>query len=366
MTVLTPELLHRIRSRAAGYDASNSFFVEDLAELADVGYLTSRPLLEVARDQRLLAAHAPATALGLAMHLVVVGIARVLHERGDTSLDWITRDAANGEVFAFGNSEAGNDQVMFDSRTIATALADGSYSFTGTKIFTSMSPAWTRLSLFGRDGDTLVHGVLSREAAGWRNLGDWNTLGMRATQSYTTVLDGAVVPASRITRTLPVGPSADPYIFGLFSNFLLLVSSVYAGIADRALELGVAAAKRRQSLKTGTSYAQDPDIRYQLATAAITLDSLAPQIEKLAADVDGLVNHGADWFRYLVGTKTRVVDAAREVIETALRVSGGQGYQADSELTRLYRDALAGLFQPSDPESAHGTIATNLLGPIEL
>jgi alkylation response protein AidB-like acyl-CoA dehydrogenase len=369
VTVLTPELLERIRSRAAGYDATNSFFVEDLAELTDVGYLKSRPLLEVARDQRLLAAHAPATALGLAMHLVVVGIARVLKERGDSSLDWITKDAANGEVFAFGNSEAGNDSVMFDSRTVATPLGDGSYAFTGTKIFTSMSPAWTRLSLFGRDDSDpenpkLVHGVLSRSAEGWRNLGDWNTLGMRATQSYTTVLDGAVVPANRITRVLPVGPSPDPYIFGLFSNFLLLVSSVYAGIADRALELGVAAANRRQSLKSGASYAQDPDIRYQLATAAITLDSLGPQVESLASDVDGLVNHGADWFRYLVGTKTRVVDAAREVVDVALRVSGGAGYAADAELTRLYRDALAGLFQPSDPESAHATIAANLLGPL--
>jgi alkylation response protein AidB-like acyl-CoA dehydrogenase len=365
VTLLTPALLERIRSRAAGYDAANEFFVEDLAELTDAGYLRSRPLLDVARDQRLLAAHAPATALGLSMHLVVVGIARVLSERGDDSLAWITQDAANGEVFAFGNSEAGNDQVMFDSRTVATPQPDGSYAFTGTKIFTSMSPAWTRLSLFGRDGDQLVHGVLSRDAPGWSYLGDWNTLGMRATQSYTTVLQGATVPASHITRVLPVGPSADPYIFGLFANFLLLVSSVYAGIADRALELGVASANRRQSLKSGKSYAQDPDIRYQLATAAITLDSLGPQIESLAADVDGLVNHGAQWFRYLVGTKTRVVDAAREVVETALRVSGGAGYAADAELTRLYRDALAGLFQPSDPESAHSTIANNLLGPLE-
>ena len=370
MTLLTPELLEHIRSRAAGHDADNTFFTEDLAALTDVGYLRSRPLLEVARDQRLLAAHAPATALGIAMHLVVVGIARVLSERGDSSLDWILKDAANGQVFAFGNSEAGNDQVMFDSRTVATPRGDGSYAFTGTKIFTSMSPAWTRLSLFGRDDSdpdnpVLVHGVLTRDAAGWTNLGDWNTLGMRATQSYTTVLDGAVVEASRITRILPVGPSADPYIFGLFSNFLLLVSSVYAGIADRALELGVASANRRKSLKTGKSYAQDPDIRFQLATAAITRDSLGPQIEKLAADVDGQVNHGADWFRYLVGTKTRVVDAAREVVEVALRVSGGAGYSADAELTRLYRDALAGLFQPSDPESAHGTIANNLLGPLD-
>jgi alkylation response protein AidB-like acyl-CoA dehydrogenase len=374
VTALNDDLLARIRSRAAGYDRDNAFFTEDLDDLRAAGYLRSRPLLEVARDQRLLAAHAPATALGINMHLVVVGIARVLHERGDTSLDWITADAEAGELFAFGNSEAGNDQVMFDSRTKAEPQPDGSYLFTGTKIFTSLSPAWTRLAVFGRDdsrasddaGSVLVHGVLTRETPGHRAVGEWNPLGMRATQSFTTVLDGARVAPERITRILPVGPVADPYIFGLFVDFLLLISSVYAGIADRALELAVENVATRRSLKTGTSYAQDPDIRWQLADAAMALDSLGPQIEGLARDVDGLADHGSAWFRLLVGTKTRSVDVARSVVETAIRVSGGSAYSADTELSRLYRDALAGLFHPSDPESAHATVATNLLGALEL
>ena len=89
MTVLTPELLARIRDRAAGYDRDNTFFTEDLAELRAAGYLGPRSLLETARDQRLLAAYAPATALGINMHLVWVGVARVLAERGDSSLDWV-------------------------------------------------------------------------------------------------------------------------------------------------------------------------------------------------------------------------------------------------------------------------------------
>ena len=369
MTVLDADLLARIRSRAAGYDRDNAFFADDLDDLRAAGYLASRPLLEVARDQRLLAAHAPATALGINMHLVVVGIARVLHERGDSSLDWILDDAAAGELFAFGNSEAGNDQVMFDSRTKAAPQPDGSYLFTGTKIFTSLSPVWTRLAIFGRDDSDaaepkLVHGVLTRDTPGHRAVGDWNPLGMRATQSCTTVLDEARVSASRVTRILPVGPANDPYIFGLFAGFLLLISSVYAGIADRALELAVSNVAVRTSMKTGLAYSQDPDIRWQLADAAIALDSLAPQIEALARDVDGMADHGAAWFRLLVGTKTRSVDVARSVVETAIRVSGGSAYSADTELSRLYRDALAGLFHPSDPESAHGTVATSLLGPL--
>lgn len=366
--ILTPDLLGRVRERAPGYDRDNAFFTEDLDDLRAAGYLAPRSLLATARDQRLLAAHAPATALGINMHLVWVGVARVLHDRGDTSLDWVLRDAEAGELFAFGNSEPGNDLVLWDSLTKVETV-DGGYSFTGTKIFTSLAPAWTRLGVFGKlddsDGPRLVHGFLTREDAGVTTLDDWDTLGMRATGSNTTKLDHAVVSTERISRFLPVGPNADPFVFAIFANFLLLIGSVYAGIADRALELGVEAAHRRTSLKSGLTYASDPDIRWRLADAALALDALAPDLETVAADVDGLVDHGADWFRRLTGAKHRATETARRVVDQAMRVAGGGGYRSSSELARLQRDVLAGIYHPSDTESVHATVATNLLGPIE-
>lgn len=367
MSPLTPDLLARIRERAPGYDRDNAFFTEDLDELRDAGYLAPRSLLDTVRDQRLLAAHAPATALGINMHLVWVGVARVLHERGDASLAGVLRDAEAGELFAFGNSEPGNDLVLWDSLTRAETV-DGGYAFTGTKIFTSLAPAWTRLGVFGKtdgpDGPRLVHGFLTRDDPGVTTLDDWDTLGMRATQSHTTRLDRAVIPTERITRILPVGPNADPFVFAIFANFLLLIGSVYAGIADRALELGVEAAHRRTSLKTGLTYAADPDIRWRLADAALALDALRPDLETLAADIDGLVDHGGDWFRLLTGAKHRATETARRVVDQAMRVAGGGGYRSSSELARLQRDVLAGIYHPSDPESVHATVATNLLGPL--
>ncbi|MBI5161526.1 MAG: acyl-CoA/acyl-ACP dehydrogenase [Micrococcales bacterium] len=364
---LDPELLQRIRARAAGYDRDNAFFTEDLDELRAAGYLAPRPLLETVRDQRRLAAFAPATALGINMHLVWVGVARVLAERGDHSLDWVLADAAAGELFAFGNSEPGNDLVLWDSLTVAEPAADGGVAFTGTKVFTSLAPAWTRLGVFGKqtaDGEPrLVHGFLTRDTPGWRALEDWDTLGMRATQSQTTVLEGAVVPAERIARILPVGPSADPFVFAIFASFLLTIGSVYAGIADRALELAVAAAQRRRSLRTGEPVAQDPDIRWRIADAALALDALRPDLEKLAADVDAAADHGADWFRLLTGAKHRATESARSVVDQAMRVAGGSGYAAGGELARLQRDVLAGIYHPSDTESVHATVASNLLGP---
>jgi alkylation response protein AidB-like acyl-CoA dehydrogenase len=258
------------------------------------------------------------------------------------------------------------------------SAVEGGFAFTGTKIFGTLSPAWTRFGIFGKqtegpgteNGPRLVHGFLRRETAttpidGVTILDDWDTLGMRATQSRTTKLDHAIIAEEAITRFLPVGPNADPFVFGVFSNFLLLIGSVYAGIADRALELAVEAAHTRTSLKNGgASYAQDPDIRWRVADAALALDGLRPELEGLASDVDTLVNHGGNWFRYLTGAKHRSTEAARYVVDQALRVTGGNGYRSGSELARLQRDVLAGIYHPSDPESIHSTVASSLLGPI--
>ncbi|HJV98730.1 MAG TPA: acyl-CoA dehydrogenase family protein [Arthrobacter sp.] len=380
--VLPDALLDRVRGRAAAYDRDNSFFHEDLEDLTAAGYLRlfvpasdgglGLGLEAAAQCQRRLATAAPATALAVNMHLVWTGVAQVLSGRGDHSLEFVLREAAAGEVFAFGNSEAGNDSVLFDSRTAATPLAGGGYSFTGTKIFTSLSPAWTRLGIFGKDSQArdgqgeLVHGFIRRDTPGYRILDDWDTLGMRASQSNTTVLDGAEVPVDRIFRKLPVGPNADPLIFAIFACFETLLAAVYTGIGERALHLGVDAVKRRTSLKNGgRSYAQDPDIRWKVADAAMAMDSLYPQLAAVTRDVDALADHGPQWFPRLVGLKVNATETARQVVDLAIRVSGGSSYFRGSELERLYRDVLAGMFHPSDDESAHNTVANAWLGPLE-
>ena len=65
------------------------------------------------------------------------------------------------------------------------------------------------------------------------------------------------------------------------------------------------------------------------------------------------------WFRF-----QRQYDAARAVVDLALRASGGAQYRRGSELERLYRDVLAGMYHPSDEESVHAATAKSLLGPV--
>ena len=211
-----------------------------------------------------------------------------------------------------------------------------------------------------------MHGFIRRDAAGYTILDDWDTLGMRASQSNTSVLDGVEVGPDRIFRKLPVGPNADPLIFAIFACFESLLAAVYTGIGERALTLGVEAVKRRTSFKNaGRSYAQDPDIRWKVAEAAMAMDSLYPHLLAVTRDVDALTDHGSQWFPKLVGLKVNATETARRVVDLAIRVSGGSSYFRGSELERLYRDVLAGMFHPSDDESAHNTVANAWLGPLD-
>lgn len=378
-TVYLPDdLLERIRGRAAAIDAENRFPDEDLAELRDAGYLAllvprdlggaGLGLAQVAVLQQRLAGAAPATALAINMHLVWTGVATVLADRGIHDLRFVHEGAAAGEVFAFGISEAGNDLVLFGSDTAAVPQPDGSYAFTGTKIFTSLGPVWTQLGLHGLDttspgGPQMVYAFVPRtDDVVTRD--DWDTLGMRGTQSRTTELHAGVAPADRVVRRVAPGPNPDAIVFGIFSVFEILLASVYTGIARRALDLAVGTAKDRTSKKTGRAYSDDPDIRWRIAEMALAYDALLPQIDALAADVDAQADHGALWFAKLSGLKHRAVVAAKRIVDEAMLVAGGSSYFTRNELSRLYRDVLAGVFHPSDPESAHATVAAAWLGPV--
>lgn len=377
---LSDEVLERIRGRAARLDRENAFFDEDLEDLRAAGYLTAMvpvelgggglTLQQLTLEQMRLAGAAPATALAVNMHQVWVGVANTVRAHGDSSMDFVLEEAAAGELFGFGISEAGNDLVLFGSSSEARPDGDGGYRFHGTKIFTSLSPAWTRLGTFGTDssgddGPHSVYGFVRRDDPGVTVKDDWDTLGMRASQSCTTILDGAHAPADRVVRRIPPGPTMDPLIFGIFANFEILLASVYTGVAQRAIEVATDTVKRRTSLKNqGAPYSNDPDIRWRLADAALALDGIYPQIELIARDVDALVDRGPRWMPQLSAVKSRATETALRVVEQCIRVSGGSSYFNRSELSRLYRDVLAGIFHPSDDESVHGAWANALLGPV--
>lgn len=380
MEFLKDELLDAVRLRAPGYDRDNAFPAQDVADLREAGYLRAfvpeefggagLTLAQVAEEQSRLAGAAPATALAVNMHQIIVGLGRALVRSGNEAGEQILYDAAAGRLHAFGISEPGNDLVLFGSLTEARPDDSGGYAFYGTKVFTSMAPAWERLLVFGRDesgegGPHSVFALLRREDGGFRVREDWDTLGMRATQSNTTDLEGAHAPAAQVLGRVPAGPSMEPVVFGIFSNFEVLLGATYLGIGQRAVAVAAAQVRTRRSVRSATTYANDPDIRWRLADAAIGLAGARTQVLALARDLDQGIDHGALWMSELSAAKNAAAEAGLRAVEQALRSSGGASYFQGNELSRLYRDVVAGLFQPSDQESLHAAWANVVLGPIE-
>ncbi len=217
--VLTDALLGKCRERAPVYDRENRFCQEDFDELKAAGYLlmavpkefggAGLTLEEAALETRKLALYAPATALCINMHTYWVGNAADLWRSGDKSCEWILREAAAGEVFAAGHAEHGNDVPGLLSTTKAERV-DGGWRFTGRKSFGSLTPVWTRLGLHGMDtsdpaAPKIVHAYMPRGTKGYTVKETWDVLGMRATRSDDTVLEGAFVPDKYVVRVVPGG-----------------------------------------------------------------------------------------------------------------------------------------------------------------
>lgn len=382
-TLLPTELLQTFRERAATYDSDNRFFSETLADLRERGYLRlfvpkelgglGASMLDATRLQRQLAGADPAAALGVNMHLIVTSAARTALHRGLGAAERVLEEAANGELFAFGISEPGNDAMLFDSLTTATPDGQGGYELTGVKIFTSMAGAWSQLIVHGKikgEDEALVFGTLRRTPQ-VVVLDDWDAHGMRATDSRTTKLKGASLQAQDVLAKVGVGPAQDPLRFGIFGAFELLLASVYLGIGERAVQVAREGATGRRSVTGGLLQADNPVTRWRVADAAIAMDAAALQLERLAGDLDatytpgggvGAVNHGPRWYLQFSGVKHRVTEAALSAVDSCLRASGGRHYYRGSELERLSRDVRASIYQPSDEESVHAAYAKGLFG----
>jgi len=375
--VISKEILLRCRERAPKYDRDNTFFQEDFEELRDAGYLRMAvpkelgglglTMADAMQEQRRLAYHAAPTALAMNMHLYWTGVAADLWRTGDTSFEWLMQEAVAGKVFAAGHSESGNDLPILLSTTKADRV-DGGYRFTGTKHFSSLTPIWDYLGIHGTDTSNaqepkIVHAFLPRGTDGYSIREVWDTLGMRATASQDTVLNDAFVPDKYVPRVVATGAAGVDYcILGIFVWALTGFANVYYSIAQRALDLTVENLKSRSSITVTSSLAHHPGFQQCIADMVMELESIGPQLDRVAQDWTDGVDHGQNWFVKLISAKYRAVEGAWRVVDTAMDLSGGAGIFRQSEIERLWRDARLGRVHPTNSMLSREFVAKTVLG----
>lgn len=385
-SVLTDEMLARFEERAPTYDRENTFFHEDFEEMRDAGYLKlavpeqfgglGANLVEVAQQQRRLAYHAPATALATNMHLYWTGLAADLHRAGDPTLDWLLAEAGAGGVFAAGHGERGNDLPLLLSSSQAEPV-DGGYRITGHKSFGSLTPVWTRLGLHAMDtsdpeAPKIVHAFMKRDSENYRIEETWDALGMRATRSDDTILEGVFVPDEDVAYVLPAGAAGmNLFVLGAFAWVETTFSSIYLGLAERAKDIAAEQLQSKSSMGIGQGlYKFHPEYQHSFAEIMMNLDQIEALVSRYANEWSTEVLDAPNWtpetfFKFAwrsVSMKHQATNAAFEAVNTAVDVSGGFGVTRGGMLERLFRDARMGRLHPANFALTHELIAKIHLG----
>jgi len=377
--VISDSLLQRCAGRAAVYDRENRFFTEDFEELRVAGYLLmpvpselggwGMTLPEVCREQRRLAYHAPATALGLNMHLYWMGLAADLRRAGDHTLEWMLREGAAGEVFAAGHAESGNDIPVLLSTTKAERV-DGGYRFYGRKHFGSLTPVWTRLGLHGMDSSDpaapkIVHAFLPRDTPGYHVEETWDVMGMRATRSEDTVLEGCFVPDRYIARVVPPGAAGlDAFVGSAFVWALMGFGNVYCGLARYAMDRTVESVKKKRSIAMTRPMSYHAEVQHAVAEMVIELETAEAVLDRAArdwAENTDPANVGSLLIR-VVAAKYRAVESSWRLVDLAMELAGGMGIFRAAGLERTFRDARLGRIHPANSFLTHELLAKMTLG----
>jgi alkylation response protein AidB-like acyl-CoA dehydrogenase len=150
---------------------------------------------------------------------------------------------------------------------------------------------------------------------------------VRATASHDTVFDNALAEAHKTVARYPVGPVYPDYVGMIFAWYLPLLSSVYFGIARRALDLAILGAQTRNSLREGISrHAQKPAVQRQIAQAEIKLEAVFALVDSVSHPEPG------DWSPLRALAARIATTTAREAVEIAVQVVGAASVSKRHEL----------------------------------
>ena len=241
------------------------------------------------------------------------------------------------------HGETGNDLPLFLSTTTAERV-DGGYKFNGHKMFGSLTPVWTRLGIHAMTADgQIVHAFMPRDTPGYTIKETWDTLGMRATRSDDTLLQGAIVKDQYIARVLPAG-SADLFVLSVFAWAEPTFGSIYLGLAKRAMDIAAETAHKRKALALTRSFAYHPEVQHNIAQMTFRFDA-AEACRRRSPTTGPRRDHGGLWTAKLISAKHNAVEAAKDIVDRAMAIPVARAWSR--ERTERLPGRARGGFHPA-------------------
>lgn len=369
---LARTLGHRHRSGAVDHDRSATVHRALIDDLCAHGYHAApiehryggggHRLVDIVMAQACLAEFDPATALGIGMHLMVVGGETWQHRwpewrRRDVFRE-VTERGALLNVFAT-EPEIGSPQGVEAPRTALRPVGEGRWELHGVKSYSTFAPALTYALVHASvsDGSGDVARVIVRmDDPCVRITETWDAIGMRATASHEVAFEGVPVRDADLLARHPFSvraqrPAMSPW-------FALPVAAAYLGIARAARDEAVTSLERAAPFRTPLAMAEGQHLLGEIEHRLTVAESI---LTAAAAEADDDRRTAAGLSPLEAAAKLEVTRAATEVVDLAVRVAGGSALQRGGRLERAWRDVRSGSVHPPTEASALGLLASEAI-----
>ena len=256
--------------------------------------------------------------------------------------------------------DTGSDAVGMTTR----AVADGDgFVLTGGKTWITNAPIADVFLLYAKtDPDAGARGItaflLERGMPGLSTSGPIDKLGCKGSPTGRVFLDGVRVGPEQVLGR--VGHGVHVLMSGLDVERALF-ASLAVGQARRALELALQYSRER--VQFGRPIAQFQMIQAKLADMYTRVEAARLLTMRAAAACVDLDRGGKGTEVHMLAASALLfaAEAAEKVVYDAVQIHGGNGYAAEFEVSRLYRDVRLGTIGAGTSEIRRLIIARELL-----
>ncbi len=367
--------------RADQHDRDGSFPFENVSDLRD-GRLPALTVpreyeggggtvLEMARVLQHLARGDASTALGLAMHLHVMGQQSECRTWAQEAYEVLCREIVLRGLLV--NSAASEPDMGSPSRggvpaTTATPV-EGGYRINGRKSWVTFAPAldyiFTSATISG-DLSRAVVGVfgVAGNATGVKILNNWSTaLSVRASGSCEIEYRDVFVPSRWLVETRAIGdPPRTPALPPAWSACAF--AAVYLGVGEAALASFASYARKRIPSALGKPIAELPTVQRVIGQMDVTLRAARAALYDAARCWSEKPEQRSRMASDFAAVKYLCTNAAVTVTELAVRAAGANGLDRRLPLERYFRDARAGLMHPPQDDLALELMGRQVLNPL--
>ena len=363
--ILTPEraeLVERMRAlgpalreRSAGYDESATFPFENWNDFTETGLLgvcipkedggLGADFVGYALVAEELGRHCTPTGLTFNMHVATTLLTgqiaddmdlddndrALLHERRSVLRDGVVN---HGQIHAqpFSEGVVAGATAGYATRAVPV---DGGYRVSGRKIFASLSGAASFHNVVCMvEGDERIRLLgVPADGEGVTIEGDWDPLGMRATDSRNLVMDDVFVPAEN--EWIP--PGLFDQAAQRWPYFYMTLSFAYLGLMGGIME----ATSSYLIGDGGPSSRRDHPIKQQgWAEMNLAYDRAQSLCYRVLGESG--VDPSPAAVRRAWSSMVTTMEGSADIASTAIRVCGGRSMLRPSRLEQYYRDARCG------------------------